>query len=918
MEISWEEITNRAIEFIYNWQNADSERSEAQTFWNEFFNVFGIIRRSVATFEEQVKTLKENNQTSFKYVDLFWPGKLLVEHKSLGKDLNKAEKQALNYCKLILEEFPQEDLPLYIIISDFQRFRVIDLEEEDKDQRVKEFNIQDLAENLDVFDFIRKGIIRKSFSNIDPVSIKASELMANLYEELENTKYNEKDRQILLARLMFCFFADDTNIWEKYLFQKFLEKTTEDGSDTGLYLSQLFDLLNTKERQTNLDIDLKKFPYVNGDLFKEHIQIPVFNRSMREKLILCSKFDWISVSPVIFGSLFQAVLDRETRRDWGMFYTSENNVRKVINPLFLDEIQADYKKNMTDEQKLNNLLSKIRTMKILDPACGSGNFLIISYRELRKIELSIMIQIDRLRGKRQKRLDISELPILNVDSMYGIEINEFPTRIAQVSLWIVDHQMNLELQKAYGQYYKRIPLETHPNIICANALRTDWSKLVSNKVITYILGNPPFAGKSLQTKEQKIDLEIACGKIPNFKSFDYVSGWYIKCVKFIKDTFIKTGFVSTNSITQGEQAYFLWKYLLDENVSIHFAHRSFRWSSSLKKKAIVTVVIIGFATFPTKALKRLFEYLTPFSLPIENKVSNISPYLIDSPNILIKGRKKPLNLVNPMFFGSKPVDGGNYLFTEEEKEKFIKDEPESEYLFRKFIGAQELLNNKNKWCLWLKDIDPNSLINLKEVMKRVAKVKEFRKLSKKKSTKELSNVPFLFAEIRNPDANYIVIPLHTSEKRTYIPMDMRFSPKDIIGNTCCFIPNTDYYEFGVLQSKMHMVWIKTISGRIKEDPRYSNTLVYNTYPWPDSPSIKNKRVVKECAMDILNIRKKYKNSTLKDLYNPLVMPKNLYNKHKQLDKAVDRCYRAQKFTSDSNRLEYLFKLYERYSITDNE
>jgi hypothetical protein len=907
MILSLNEIRKRAIEFAKEWEGEESEKAERQTFWNDFFNVFDISRRRVASFEKPVIKLDERKG----YIDLFWKGVRIVEHKSKGKDLDKAYSQALDYFNGLSEE----ELPKYVIVSDFARFRIYDLDNDD----YHDFNLIDLKDNIQLFYFMT-GHTKHEYKDEDPVNIKAAEFMGKLHDFLKDDGYTGHALEIFLVRIMFCLFADDTGIFEKDFFTYYIDKRTKtDGSDLGVHLSQIFQVLNakTEDRQKSMDEDLLKFPYVNGSLFEETLPFPSFTSDTRKILLSCCHFDWSKVSPAIFGSMFQSVMDKDIRRDFGAHYTSEQNIQKAIKPLFLDDLYNEFKKSKNDKRKLKKLLEKISNIKILDPACGCGNFLIISYRELRLLEIEIHKQLSKISGAtRQMVLDVSVFNKgINVDSMYGIEIEEFPARIAEVALWLTDHQMNIRLSEEFGLYYTRLPLTTSPNIINDNALRLDWKDIIKKEDLNYITGNPPFIPKKRRTCEQNEDMELVCGEIKNHGLLDYVCSWYVKAIQYIQETDIKVAFVSTNSITQGEQVGVLWEYLLKNGVNIHFAHRTFRWFNKARGKAQVYVVIIGFSLFDIPK-KRIFDYETPKSDPMELKAKQINPYLIEYKDILIKNRTNPICDVPHIVFGNMPNDKGNFLFSAEDKNDFLKSEPAARKYIKPFISAKQFINNIERWCLWLKDISPSEINKLPGIKKRVENVKQYRLKSNRETTRKLADTPYLFGEIRQPnDGRFILIPRHSSENRKYIPMAF-FSHKYIAADSCLIIPNATLYHLGVLMSTMHMVWVRQMCGRIKSDYRYSNKLVYNNFPWPENPSQTKINKIEECAQIVLDVRKEFLNSSLADLYDPLSMPKRLLKAHQKLDKAVIKAYGGTSFENDLLILGHLFELFNRYTLDE--
>lgn len=897
MALSWNEIKDRALKFTKEWEGESRERAEKDSFWNDFFNVFGISRRRLATFEEPVKKL--NNKQGF--IDLFWKGTLLVEHKSKGKNLDAAFEQATDYFHGIKEH----ELPKYVLVSDFENFKLYDLD----DKKEYEFGIKDFHKNIKLFGFIA-GYQKRTFKDEDPVNIKAAELMGKLHDQLEESGYEGHPLEVFLVRLLFCLFADDTGIFEKDTFKEFIEvKTNEDGSDLGAWLAQYFQVLNTPtdKRLKNLDEHLAAFPYVNGKLFEEPLPIASFNSRMREILLECSSLDWGKISPAIFGSMFQSVMNPEERRNLGAHYTSEKNILKLIKPLFLDELQSEFKKARSNKNKLKEFHQKLGSLKFLDPACGCGNFLIITYRELRLLEIEILKE---LYGGQQV-FGIDQIMLVDVDQFYGIEYDEFPARIAEVALWLMDHQMNLRISEAFGMYYARLPLKKSATIVHGNALQLNWLDIVSSKELSYILGNPPFIGYSLQNKNQKDDMKLVFHGIQGSGVLDYVCAWYIKAAEIVKNQDIEVAFVSTNSIAQGEQPGILWNALMSKfDVEISFAHNSFQWNNEAKGNAGVYVVIIGFGYRKRKA-KRLFTYETVKSDPQEVRARNINPYLVDAANSLILKRSKPLCNVSEMNKGSQPTDGGNLLLSDEEKIEFISTFPSAEPLIKPLISAHEFIHNKQRWCFWLVNASPSIIKKIPPLVTRINGVKEMRLASKKGATQKWAAFPALFTENRQPSTSYVLVPSHSSEHRKYIPIGY-MSKDDILNNSCFSVPEASPYEFGVMTSRMHMVWTNYVCGRLESRYRYSNKIVYNNYPWPKEPSDKNKKTVETKAQKVLDVRFEFPESSLADLYDPLTMPPKLVKAHQELDKAVDLCYRPQAFTNETARIEFLFDLYNDY------
>ncbi|MCT7496846.1 class I SAM-dependent DNA methyltransferase [Aliarcobacter cryaerophilus] len=899
MALSWNEIKNRAINFSKEWEKEQREHAESQSFWNDFFNIFGISRKRVASFEEPVKKLGEQRGR----IDLFWKGTLLVEHKSRGKDLAKAYTQAMDYFPGLKEA----ELPKYILISDFETFKLYDLEE-DKNY---EFTLNELYKNVHLFGFIA-GYTKHKVVAEDPINIQAAQMMGKLHDKLKDVGYDGHPLELFLVRLLFLGFAEDTSIFEKRAFLEFLEnKTSEDGSDLGSKLTELFQVLNTpfEKRLKNLDESLATFPYVNGKLFEEFLPIPSFDSKMREILLECCYLDWGKISPAIFGSLFQSIMDKEHRRNLGAHYTSEANILKLIRPLFLDELYEKFEKVKKNKKQLAEFHKELSTLHFLDPACGSGNFLIIAYRELRILELEILKILYS-----ENVLDISSIVWCDVDQFHGIEVEEFPAQIAQVAMWLIDHQMNMMISEHFGQYFVRLPLKKSANIVHANSLQISWEDVISKEKLTYILGNPPFIGKQLQNKEQKDDMARIFNKVQGAGVLDYVTAWYLKASKYIQDTNIKVAFVSTNSIVQGEQVAILWKELFSNyGIKIHFAHQTFNWSNEAKNNATVSVIIIGFASFDITN-KKIFEYENIKAEAHEKIVKNITPYLVEGDDIVIEKRRKPICDVPNIVFGSMPNDGGNLILSEAEFLKIKQEEPVIIPYIKQFMGGDEFLKNIKRYCFWLLDLSPNILKTSKILQERVSLVKKIRLESNRESTKKLAQYPTLFAEIRQPKSNYIVIPLNTSSNREYLPIGL--NDKEIIAsNLVSIIESESLYIFGILSSLTHMIWMRYTCGRLGNGYRYSNSIVYNNYPFPKNVSEKQKKAVEEKAQNVLNIRSQFSDCSLADLYDPLSMPPNLKKAHQELDKAVDNCYGSKLFKNDKERIEFLFGLYEEYLNT---
>ncbi|MBP6513192.1 MAG: class I SAM-dependent DNA methyltransferase [Bacteroidia bacterium] len=902
MALSWNEIKDRAFAFSKEWEGTHSEEADAKPFLVEFFNVFGLNQRKVAAFEHKVKKLGNNDG----YIDMLWKGWLLVEMKSKGKDLTKAYGQAKGY----IHGLQKLDIPKYVLVCDFDTFRLYDLEETGEEEYV-EFKLNEFVNHVELFGFIA-GYQKKVYREEDPVNVKAAELMGKLHDRLKEIGYEGHPLEVYLVRLLFCLFAEDTNIFEKQQFEDFIEeRTSEDGSDLAAKIQEIFQVLNTPldKRFKNLDEQLNAFPYVGGKLFQEILPVAHFDSKMRQTLLECCYLDWSKISPAIFGSMFQSVMDPKERRNLGAHYTSEKNILKLIKPLFLDELWAEFDSIKTNKAKLNAFHERLSKLKFLDPACGCGNFLVITYRELRLLELAVL---ERLYGNDRVVVELADVALLDVDMMAGIEYEEFPARIAEVAMWLMDHQMNLKMSMEFGQYFARLPLTKSAHIVHGNALRIDWETLVSREVLSFIIGNPPFIGKKEQNEQQKADMELVFSGIKGSGVLDYVTAWYIRAAQLIQKTNIKVGLVSTNSISQGEQVGILWQILFSRyQIKIHFAHQTFSWTNEAKGKAAVHVVIIGFANFNIIE-KRIFEYEDIKSDPIEIKAKNINPYLVEGKDITVENRKSPICNTPEIIYGSFALDDGNYTLSEEDRNEIILVNKGSEKLIKPFIGGRELLHSEKRYCLWLAEAEPSDIKGNIKIKERVEAVKHWRSNSDRSNTKKLAETPTLFAEVRQPNTNYLAFPTVSSVNRKYIPIAF-LTPNIVASNQLYVLPNATLFHFGVLTSCIHMAWVKYICGRLKSDYRYSASIVYNNYPWPENPSVKQKEAIEKTAQKVLNARAEFPNSSLADLYDPLTMPPVLVKAHSELDKAVDLAYRSQPFTSDANRMEFLFELYEKYT-----
>ncbi len=911
MRIAWNEIKRRAGEFTKRWADETYEKGATQTFYNEFFRVFGVDRKRVAIYEHHVNLLGDRSG----FVDLLWKGVLLVEHKSRGRDLVKAWDQAVRYA----EALDDTDMPRYILVSDFQTFHLTDLHT----RQEWEFSLSDFPKYVYDFGFII-GSQKRVFRDQDPANIKAAELVGHLHDMLlEEAGYTGHDLEQLLVRIVFCLFADDTGIFEpRDIFLDYLEhRTAKDGSDLGARLLHLFSILNepVSKRSNTLDDDLKQFPYVNGALFEGRLEFPNFTAPMREALLDACKFDWSNISPAIFGSLFQSVMDTTERRKQGAHYTTEKNILKVIEPLFMDDLREEFayikilkRGRLT---RLRKFQQKLGTLRFFDPACGCGNFLIIAYRELRLLETEILKEIhSKSWVNRQIELTASDLSRTNVDQFYGIEISEFPVRIAETALWMMDHIMNNLLSLEFGQTYTRIPLEASPHIVHGDALEMNWSEVLPAEDCSFVFGNPPFGGAKFQSKPQRAHVHRVAALGKSGGTLDYVTAWFIKAGEYIRVGEGRIGFVATNSITQGEQVGQFWPILFERcQLELAFAHRTFAWGSDARGKAHVHVVILGLDLKErVRTDKRLFSYPDINGEPLESQHPALSPYLFDAsdlenPHITVGEKSRPINGLGQLIIGSQPIDGGHYIFSKRERAEFLEIEPGAAPFIRPYIGAREFLQGTKRWILALHDAPPNVLAQLPHVRQRMAAVRAYREISKRISTKKLAQTPTLYQVNVIPDSSFLVIPETSSERREYVPIGW-MEPPVIPSNSLKVLANATLIDFALLTSSMHMAWMRAVAGRLKSDYRYSVGVVYNTFPLPPEP---NWSKLAPLAQAILNARAKYPESTLADMYDPIQMPPELWKAHQKLDRAVDRLYDPRRFKSEADRVRHLFMRYEQ-------
>ena len=762
MRLSWNEVRARAAVFAEDWKDAAYEKGETQSFYNTFFDVFGMRRRNVARYEAHVAKL--DNRSGF--IDLFWPGVLLVEQKSAGRDLRKVYEQAGEY----FDALPERERPRFILVSDFQTFELHDLDE----RETVAFPLADLPAHVESFGFIL-GMQRRTFRDQDPANIEAAELVGRLHDALADAGHRGHDLERFLVRVVFCMFADDTGVFEpRDIFLDFIEtRTSEDGADLGPWLAQLFEVLDTPEdeRAATLDEDLARFPYVNGDLFKGHLWTFSFDRAMRGALLDACRFDWSNISPAIFGALFQSVMDPAERRAQGAHYTTEKNILKVIEPLFMDDLRAEFERVRKRRGRgrlaaLRQYQAKLGGLTFFDPACGCGNFLIIAYRELRLLEIEVIREIrSATAATSQAVLDAAWQSVVDVDQFYGIEIGEFPARIAETALWMMDHIMNNRLSLEFGQTFVRIPLEKSPHIVHGDALETDWSGLLPSGDCSFVLGNPPFVGAKYQTADQRAQVRVIAALGKNGDTLDYVAAWFIKAGEYVKGSGARIGFVATNSITQGEQVAQLWPLLFERcKLEIAFAHRTFAWGSDARGKAHVHVVILGLDRRKVaRAEKRLFSYPDINGDPEESSHAALSPYLLDAgglsdPHLVVREESAPINGMGRLITGTQPLEDGNLTFSSKEKASFLEHEPSAEPYFRPFPGAREFIRGDVRWILHTAEIPPQRLRSLPMIAERLKAVRAFRAKSKRQTIKRLVDYPSAYGVTVVPEYPFLIVP----------------------------------------------------------------------------------------------------------------------------------------------------------------
>ena len=907
--LSLNEIRTRAAQFVIEWRDAKGEEEqEDQSFIRDLLHVFGVSETRAALYQKITRRSSTGNRGK---IDALIPGLVLIEMKSSGRNLGLAEIQALDY----IQNLNEAEVPRFVLTSDFKRFRLLDLHGQ-KGKDTAEFALEELPKNIEALGFLA-GYETRSFGNREQemASIKAARIMATLYEALEGSGYSDHEASVFLVRTLFALYADDSGLWAKGSFIELIKnRTSVDGSDLGPQLNMLFQVMNQplNKRSPNLDELFARFPYVNGGIFAEPLSMPSFDKKMRNQLLTASAFDWTNISPAIFGSLFQAVKSPEARRELGEHYTTETNILKAIEPLFLDELREKFEIARNDISALKGLRKEIAKIQIFDPACGCGNFLVVSYRELRQLELDILLRLQELG-------DTTSIPTLyfersdlavQLHNIHGIEIEEWPARIAQTALLLSEHQANMAMEKALGKAPTVLPLESMSGIHIGNSLRMDWGDVVAPSDHVRIVGNPPFIGARVMSKDQKADLTAVWERTVG--DLDYVTGWFKKAIHYFGD--IRGGrfsYVSTNSIAQGISVPVLFQRIFSAGWRVRFAHQTFAWQSEAPGTAAVHCVITGYDKADAGSTKAiLFSYPSPKSDPIPAEVERINGYLLDAPDIFVTARTQPISpQLPPARAGSMANDAGNLIIDEAEYAAFVADPVAAQYV-RPFVMGKELINSIPRYCLWLVDLDPSDILKSPLLKTRISAVKAARERSPRAATQKLASTPHLFGEDHQPSTKYLGIPRVFSEHREYATCGY-LEPTVIAGDKVYTCEDPDGFVFGVISSSMFITWQKAVGGRLKSDPSFSNTIVWNNLPLPEVPGDLHEAIV-TAGQRVLEAREKFPERSLADLYNPLAMDPSLLKAHAELDVVVDKAFGAKKrLSSNEERQTLLFESFVR-------
>jgi hypothetical protein len=904
-------LRERAASFAAKHDDDASEMAERQIFWNDLFAVFGREVKEVGRFERAAHRLSTGRHG---WIDLLVPGDMAVEHKSRGENLDDAMTQLFDY----LDDLQPAAAPWLVVACDFQTFYWQDLRAGTEGR----FTLAELPEHIELFWWLAGHGASSTFEDEEEANLVATGYMATLHDAVLASGYNPHALREWLTRILFCLFADDTAVWDKDAFKNHIFLNTRaDGADLGPALAYLFQLLDTRpgDLPVNLDEDLAAFTYINGDLFATTLPIPSCDEATRDALLAACKFDWSAISPAIFGSMFQNVMTPAERRHLGAHYTTEENILKTIRPMFVDTLDEELSairvtSSVQSRTALTAFHDKLASLTFLDPACGCGNFLVIAYREIRRLETEVLRKLHQTSAAGVRVLDVSHLLKVTVDQFYGIEIEEFPARIARTALYLMDHKANREFSTEFGEYFARFPIPTSPHIRIDNALRIDWNDVLPAERASYVFGNPPFVGMTLMTTEQQEDnrltfhtkgtADLRTGRL------DYVACWYQKTIEYVGAHPIRAAMVSTNSLFQGEQARAMAPLLSRAGFEIDFAHTTFKWSSEARGTANVHVIIVGFSPRGTVKTKRLFEYATTTSPPVEKVVNNINCFLAEGPNVEIAKHARPLISVPEMLKGSQPTDDGGLIVEAEDYDAVMADPIAAKYV-RPFISAKEMLNNQPRWCLWLVDADPRDLRTSPVLRERLEHVRHWRAtISKTPSVQALAKTPSLFTQRRQPRNPWLCIPRHSSEDRRVVPMAM-FGPHDIAADSVLAIDGAELWLFAILQSAMYMAWVRSVCGRLKSDIRMSPDIAYNAFPFPDLTTDTKARLT--VAMETVVVaRDSFPKASLADLYDPLAAPEALTDAHDKLDRAVAACYSTRRrLDTDADRLGLLFERYEQ-------
>ncbi|MEV7231210.1 DNA methyltransferase [Polymorphospora sp. NPDC051019] len=893
------EMRRRARLFAKTWAGAKSEQSDKQPFWDDFFKIFGVLRRQVATYEAIAKRASTGRHG---WLDLLLPGQMAVEHKSVGESLPKAMQQLIDY----LPSLPGAEHPWLAVVSDFARFQWQNLETGAEGS----FTLEDLPDNLELFWWLAGYQVQhRVYKDEVAANLAATQLLADVHDALLASGYPTAEAREWVTRLLFCLFADDAGVWDRGSFHSYLAlHTAPDGHDLGDVIARVFRVLNTNpdKRPRNLDEDLDQFTYINGDLFANDLWPVTGSPDLRRSLLLACAFNWSVISPAIFGSLFQNVMTKRERRQLGAHYTSERDILRTIRPLFLDDLETELA-GANSAPKLRAFRDKLASLTFFDPACGCGNFLVITYREIRRLETECLRQLaekEKTTGQRAVTLDL--LCKVRVNQFYGMELEEFPARIARTALYLMDHLENRRVSVEFGEQYSRFPIPASPHIQIGNALREDWNAVLPADRCDYVFGNPPFAGQKTRQADQTSDLRHVWGT--GFARWlDYVSGWYILAANYIAASGARVAFVSTNSVTQGEQVARIWRTLLSKGVSIDFAHRTFAWTSEAHGRAVVHVVIVGFSKEDQTRRRRIFEYPELRGEPEVEYVNHINPYLLDAPDVIVESATTPISSTLPAVqYGNKPSDDGNLILKPEEVPP--PGDPAWKYI-RPFVGAHDLLHSEQRFCIWMETPDAETVKASEWLRRRLRAVQDFRAKSTAADTRRLSSMPWRFFRVPQPTKPYIAIPRHVSETRTWFTVTHQ-QPEVIASDALFTVVDPDGLIFAVLSSSMFAAWLRTIGGRIKSDLRFSGPMVYNTFPLPTLSTEQRTRII-SAGVSLLTARSKYKDASLADMYNPLATPSEIAAAHREIDRAIDRVFTPRgRPATVTERMRILFSAYE--------